>query len=131
MRVMTDPDGTSTVRDRLKAALVDAMKRRDREMSGVLRATLGAIDNAQAVDTAEHQLEIDPDSEIAGAVRGLGGAEVQRRALTEAQVAEIVREEVTELRMAARVYAEAGQLEHSAQLSDQADALRLIVDGDS
>ena len=45
-------DGARTVRDRLRAALPDAMKARDSVAVAALRSVLGAIDNAEAVDAA-------------------------------------------------------------------------------
>ena len=117
-----------TVRDRLGAALADAVKRRDRAQCEILRSALGAIDNAQAVDASDHDLEVDQTSEFAGAISGLGGAEVPRRRLSEDQVADIVRAEIDELAQAASLYAEAGRPDQAAQLQGQADLLREVLE---
>jgi hypothetical protein len=41
------------LRERLRAELPAAMKRRDRTAAAALRSALGAIDNAEAVDAGE------------------------------------------------------------------------------
>lgn len=67
-------DDVSPVRDRLRAALTTAMKARDRQTTALLRATLAAVDNAEAVGIGAQR---------AGAVEaasiGPGSAEVPRR----------------------------------------------------
>lgn len=60
---------------------------------------------------------------IAGAVVGLGAAEVQRRELTEEQTLEIVSAERDERLAAAAQYRAAGQAERAAQLEAEALAL--------
>ncbi|MET3961873.1 uncharacterized protein YqeY [Marmoricola sp. OAE513] len=75
--------------ERLRADLTQAMRDRDRDVAQVLRTVLSAIanDEAQPVGDAELPLVEGP---IAGAVHGLGAAEVARRLLTEEDVRGIV-----------------------------------------
>jgi uncharacterized protein len=125
---MTEGDGT-TVRARLRAALTQAMRERDRAAVSALRSTLGAIDNAEAV-----AVEIDPaafpaDGVIAGAVSGLGAADVPRRELTDDDQVAIVRAEVDERRAAAAGYERAGEVDRAATLHAEADALDAVLDG--
>src|SRR5256885_6974081 len=73
---------STPLRQRLRDALPAAMKARDRVAVAALRATLGAIDNAEAVDRApsgDHGLAIERSPV------GVGAAEVERRGLARAQ----------------------------------------------
>ncbi|MFG1795454.1 hypothetical protein [Nocardia sp. NPDC049149] len=106
------------VRDRLRAALSVAMKGRDRQAITALRATLGAIDNAEAVDVGEHRAGGIETSAV-----GLGVAEVARRELTEADIEQIVRAEIAERHTAADEYDSLGRQEHAENLRAQAQAL--------
>lgn len=106
------------LRDRLRAALPAALKNRDRATAATLRATLAAIDNAEAVDV---------DTVRAGAIEaspvGLGVAEAARRELTEADVAAIVQAEIDEQRHAAETYDRSGHSDKAADLRAAADML--------
>jgi uncharacterized protein len=66
------------IRIRMRRALTAAMKARDQRAVAALRSALAAIDNAEAVEAAG---EGHPPGEgrIAGAVLGVGAAEVARR----------------------------------------------------
>jgi hypothetical protein len=113
----------ATVRSRLRGALPAAMKARDMSAVVALRSALGAIDNAEAVDAARAPSVTMGDSEIANAAIGLGAGDVDRRALTETQVADIVRAEVSDRRAAAADYERAGQHDHAGRLRGEADVL--------
>jgi uncharacterized protein len=65
---------------------------------------------------------------IAGAVVGLGAAEVQRRTLTPAETQAIVRGEVAERRTAARAYERAGQAAPAERLRAEAEVLSAYLD---
>ena len=113
----------TSLRQRLREALPAAMKSRDRAATAALRATLAAIDNAEAVE---------PSAEVAGAslaieqiAVGVGATEVARRALTEVEVEQIVREEVAERETAANEYEQAGYAERAEQLRDESRALAI------
>lgn len=90
------------MRERLRADLVAAMKAKDEARVKVLRATLAAIGNAEAVD---------PSSVAAGVT------EVQRRELTDDDVRSVIEAERAELEAAAAELVANGRAE-------DADALR-------
>src|SRR5436305_15289487 len=98
------------LRQRLRNALPVAMKARDQLAVGALRATLAAIDNAEAVD---HAQTVQGGLAIERSPVGVGAAEVARRVLTGAQVEEIVRAEVAEREAAARQYERAGRADRA------------------
>ena len=87
------------LRDRLRAALPAALKARDRATASTLRATLAAIENAEAVDTGPVRA-----GAIEASAVGIGAMEAERRVLTEADVVAIVRAEIAERGRAAEVY---------------------------
>jgi uncharacterized protein YqeY len=135
------------IRTRMRRALTAAMKARDRRAVTALRSALAAIDNAEAVDTANPPpvdtantppateghppaTEGDPAGEgrIAGATVGVGAAEVARRTLTPAETLAIVREEVAERQTAAHAYERAGQSEPAERLRAEAEVLRAHLD---
>jgi hypothetical protein len=110
------------LRVRLHAALSRAIKERDSVAVDAIRTTLGAIDNAEAV-AAPLTSPQPTDGPIAGAVRGLGAADVTRRALSEDQIRAIVAAEAAEKRSVSRAYESRGQLADGARLRAQADLL--------
>ncbi|MFL6056537.1 MAG: GatB/YqeY domain-containing protein [Actinoallomurus sp.] len=113
-------DTGAPLRQRLREALRAAMKTGDRTAVAALRSTLAAIDNAEAVDgpaSAHGGLAIE-QSPV-----GVGAADVERRVLTEEQVAGIVRAEVAEREAAARDYERAGRPERAERLRSEAAVL--------
>jgi hypothetical protein len=100
---------------------------RERRTAAVraIRGVLGAIDNAEAADPATAPQS--EDGTIAGGVRGLGAAEVDRRELRPDDVAGIVRHEIEERRRWADEYEAAGQTERAAQLRDEAEVLTAFL----
>ena len=132
------PEATEDIRARMRRGLVDAMKARDQQAVSALRSTLGAIDNAEAVDAGElDDEELDPEElddgpelytgephpPVAGSVLGLGAAEVDRRVLTPEETAEIVRDEVTAREVAAEVLDRIGRADQAERLRAQAELL--------
>jgi hypothetical protein len=118
--VCTEHDGHS-VRVALRAAIRDAVKRRDRGAAAVYRTALGAIDNAEAVPA---------DAGGAGAIEsstlGVGRTEAARRTLSEQDMIAIVVGEVQERRSAA----ESMQAAHPAaadQLRSEAELLLAVA----
>ena len=112
------------LRTRLRAALSAAVKQRDAALVTVLRTTLAALDNAEAVPLGEH----DPGSLALEATPvGVGAREVARRALSDEEVERLVRAEIRERRDAARIYEQAGRHEHARRLRQEADALTTAV----
>ena len=100
------------------------MKARDRVAVGVLRATLAAIDNAEAVDHSEA-----PAGSLAieRIPTGVGAAEVARRELSESHVEQIVRAEIAEREAAAHQYERAGRADRAGQLRAEAEVLSAHV----
>jgi uncharacterized protein len=107
------------LRQRLRRALLTAMKARDEVAVPALRATLAAIDNAESVD--------HPTAATAGAIEqspvGAGATEVARRSLSEAEVADVVRAEMADLEAAARDYDRAAQPARATALRSRAAVL--------
>jgi len=118
--VTSRPDPGVPVRQRLRAALPDAMKARDRVAVAALSSTLAAIDNAEAVD---RDASVDERLAIEQIPIGVGAAEVARRVLTATQVEHIVRAEVAEREAAARDYDRAGHPQRAEQLRSEARVL--------
>jgi uncharacterized protein len=111
--------------ERLRDALRAAIKARDRVAVSALRSALAAIENAEAVEgtgAARRGLAIEQSP-------GLGGAEVRRLDLAEADVIRIVRAEIADREAAARTYASAGQADRAELLLAEAAALRAHLDG--
>lgn len=74
------------------------MRRRDTSVVAVLRSALSAIANAEAAPTPGNADTGTTGSvHVAGAVQGLGAAEVERHTRTEEQQRAIVAAEVAEL----------------------------------
>jgi uncharacterized protein len=105
----------------LRDALRDAQRARHASAVAVLRETLAAIDNAEAVDPsaappAQHGV-------IAGGVAGLGAGEVARRVLSAQEVAALIEYEIQERRAAAATYEAHGRLKEADALRSQIDLL--------
>lgn len=108
-------------RDVLRAALREAVRKRQTDAIAALRETLAAIDNAEAVDASaappvQHGV-------IAGGVAGLGAGEVPRRRLTADEATAIVEREIQDRRNAATAYAALGRDKEAAVLRFQVDVL--------
>jgi uncharacterized protein len=112
------------VRERLRAALPAAMRQRDTALVALLRQTLAALDNAEAVPDAGS----DPGSLALEATPvGVGAREVARRELSDDDAARVVRAEIGERKEAAAVYERASRTEDARRLREQADALAGIA----
>jgi uncharacterized protein len=135
----TDPTtggrGARSLRQRLRAALPEAMKARDAVAVAALRSALATIDNAEAVDPAPAPsgaaatLPGAGSTDVAGAVVGVGAAEVERRSLSDAQVEELVRAELADRQAAARQYEQAGHRQRAERLRGEAGVLGAYLDG--
>ena len=111
---------TTSLRQRLRTALPAAMKSRDRAATAALRATLAAIDNAEAVAPPGGMVRGHAIEEVA---LGVGATEVERRALSELEIEQIVRAELAEREAAANEYDRAGRTDRAEQLRGEARAL--------
>lgn len=129
MRTTTTGDGAGTVRDRLRAALSAAMRARDSVVVAAIRSTLGAIDNAEAVDAAQVPKPGAGHAMLAGTVQGLRAVEVERRTLSAAELDEIVRAEVADRHATARDYERLGHQAPAERLRGEAAVLSAYLDG--
>jgi uncharacterized protein YqeY len=107
------PATPETLQQRLRAALPAAMRARDKPTLALLRSTLAAIENAEAVELPDA-----PGGSLAieQTPVGAGAAEAARRELSEADVERIVRAELAEREAAAQAYDAAGQPAQAEQL---------------
>jgi uncharacterized protein len=111
------------VRERLRIALPGALKRRDKALVAVLRATLAALDNAEAVPrTDDHESLSVQETPV-----GVGVRDVARRELSDEDMELLVRAEIDERQNAARVYEEAGEHEHARRLRHEAETLTAVA----
>ena len=106
---------------RLRADLLTARKIRDTTATAVLRSTLAAIANAEALPVAEGALSAE--GAIAGAAIGLGATEAARRDLSVQDVRGIITGEQTERLAAATDLDSRGMGERAEQLRAEAALL--------
>ena len=85
-----------------------------------LRTTLGAIDNAEAVDVDELTAR---GGSIARSRTGVGAGESPRRQLSEASVADVVRTEVADRESAAVEYDRLGRSDEARRLRREAEII--------
>jgi uncharacterized protein len=122
------------VRARLRAALRAAMKERDTVAASGLRSALSAIANSEAVPLpaaisgAPASPAARSSPHFAGAVAGLGGAEVSRRRVTEDEATAIAAAEAADRRAAARDYQAAGRADRAGRLLREAEAIEAALD---
>jgi uncharacterized protein YqeY len=105
----------------LRRALTAALKARDTVAVAALHSALAAIENAGAVDPM--RAPAAGSGPIAGAVAGLGAAEVARRRLTPTEIRALVATEVEQRRAAAHEYADLGRPDRAERLQAEADVL--------
>lgn len=103
--------------DRLRAELTRALRQRDAERVEVLRATLAAIGNAEAVPVQTHGVALEASPV------GVGIRDVPRRELSDDDVARVICAEIAERRSAAAVYEQAGRPDHAQRLRREAATL--------
>ena len=112
---------TTDLRTVLRESLATSVRIRDREATSVLRRTLAAIDDAEAVPAPGF-----PNAGASVGSVGVGSTEADRRELTSRDVLAIVRGEIDELSTAAGLLA-AAQPEAAARLRRQAEVLTLVL----
>lgn len=115
-----------SLRERMRQALREAMRARDRVAVGALRTTLAALDNAEAVPV--------PSAASAGAALeqlpvGAGATDVARRELSEIEIADLVRAEIAERHEAAA--APNGPASRAAKLRAEAALLERFLEDPS
>jgi uncharacterized protein YqeY len=109
------------MRTTLRKALTTAMKERDAVAISVLRTTMSALDNAEAVEVPEGAPS--GSGPIAGAVAGHGAGDVARRELSEREMTGIVAGELAERQALAAQYHDLGRTEDAARLRREAAIL--------
>jgi len=105
---------------RMRVDLTAAMRARDRTTTAVLRAALGAVANAEAVDPPA---PVTGEGPVAAARTGVGATDVPRRVLTDADVLAVVRAERDERLAAAAQLASAGSIDAAEELHGTAALL--------
>ena len=110
-----------TLRDRLQAGLVAAMKRKDTIGTRAIRSALAAIGNAETVEATTPAAS--GDEHIAGSARGLGAGDAPRRGLTEVDVVDLLTAEISDRRQHAGEYEGLGQTDAAARLRAEAAVL--------
>lgn len=115
-----------SLRIRMRQALPEAMRARDKAAVSALRATLAALDNAEAVPVDEAGTR---GLALEQAPIGAGATDVARRELSECSVADIVRAEAAErLHVASELTAPA-HADRVARLRAEASVLLRFLDG--
>ncbi len=117
-----EDDPGAAAQFRLRAALGQALRRRDSIAVAALRSALSAIGNAEAVIPAAPAAGAS-GPHLAGTRSGLGAGEAPRRRLTAAQVGQVIQAEIGERRQAAGGYERAGQPGRAQRLHAEADVL--------
>ena len=117
-------------RVRLRAALDDALRSRDRIAVSALRSALSAIGNAEAISPPPGMPGAGRPH-IAGAVAGLNAAEAQRRTLSAAEVDQIIQAEISERLLAARDYERSGHTDPAQRLRSETGVLTSVASGNA
>ena len=118
----------TSLQARLRADLLTARKARDTTATAVLRSTLAAIANAEALPVTEiASSSASAHGPIAGAAIGLGTTEAARRDLSDEDVREIISAEQTERRAAAADLESHGAGEKAEQLRAEAELLEAYL----
>lgn len=115
-----------SIRLRMREALPVAMRARDKSTVSVLRSTLAALDNAEAVPVGEAELR---GVALEHAPVGAGSTEAVRRELSESDVADVVRAEAAERLEAAEQLTAPAHAGRAAQLRAEAAVLLSFLDG--
>ncbi|MCX4549926.1 GatB/YqeY domain-containing protein [Streptomyces sp. NBC_01267] len=102
------------------------MRARDKAAVSALRATLGVLDNAEAVPVGEAELR---GLALEQSPVGAGTTEAARRELSEHDVVEVVRAEVAERLEAAEQLTAPAHADRAARLRAEAAVLLRFLDG--
>lgn len=114
-----------SVRLRMRQALPEAMRARDKAAVSALRATLAALDNAEAVPVGETELR---GLALEQSPVGVGVTETARRELSEREAADVVRAEVAERLDAAGQLTAPAHADRAARLRAEAAVLLRFLD---
>lgn len=114
------PAEETDLRGRLESAMRQALRERDADRLRVLRTTLGAIANAEAVP-------VDAAASAWRSAPRLGATEAPRRELGQDEVAALVRHEAEERDRAAASYDGLDDADRATRLRAQARLLRELL----
>ena len=117
---MTGDTPAEILRTLLRRDLRAAMKAQHRDEMAALRSLIAAVDNAESVEDLAPAAPTS-GAPVAGAVPGLGAADVARRELSERDVERIIEAEFWE---------RDAQAERFERLGRAGDALRLRVEAE-
>ena len=121
------PRTADDLRGLLRRDLTVAMRARDGDAVRALRTALGAIDNAEAVES-DAATSGQVGEHVAGASAGLGSSEAARRELGLDDVRVILAAQVQERTDEAEVYVAHGRADAAATLRAEAAVLRGYLD---
>lgn len=110
----------------MRQALPEAIRARDKAAVSALRATLAALDNAEAVPVGEADLR---GLALEQSPVGAGATEAVRRELSEGGVAEIVRAEAVERLDVAEQLTAPAHADRATRLRAEAAVLLRLLDG--
>jgi len=122
-----DREDADALRAQLRTTLTDAMKARDAVAVRVLRTTIGAVENAEAVPVAAFPSATTSEGPIAGAAVGVGATEAARREMSVDDVLEIIGQEMRERLVAADQYEAGGHEERTHTLRAEAAVLAAFL----
>ena len=121
-----EADPVRQLRSAMRADLVVAMTYRASDTVAALRVAIAAIDNAEAV-AAPTGSSWATSEYVAGAVVGVGGAEMPRRALDIDAVQASLRTLTQELRSIAETYDAHGRTDEAVRAGAQASVIEEYV----
>ncbi len=122
-----DREDADALRAQLRTTLTEAMKARDAVAVRVLRTTIGAVENAEAVPPAAFPSATSSEGPIAGAAVGVGATEAARREMSVDDVLEIIGHEMKERLVAADQYEAGGHEERTHTLRAEAAVLAAFL----
>jgi uncharacterized protein YqeY len=120
----------AATRGRLRLALDEALRTRDRIAVSAARSALSAIANAEAVSPPP-AVTGSRSPHVAGAVAGVGAGDAPRRDLSAAEVDQVVRAEISERLQAASDYERAGHSARAHRLRSEASVLASALSGEA
>lgn len=121
---MTTPAQDLT--ERLQTAITAARIAREGERVAVLRAVLGAVQNAEAVPV-DHAPVVRAGTSLPGAVDGLGAGDVSRRELSKDALRAVLDEELAERVAAAEHYRTLGVDDAAEHMDREAAVIADLV----
>lgn len=119
---------TESFINRLREDLQNARKTRDSIRMQALRSLIARIDNAEAIQSSETDLNVD-NQFFAGAKAGVGSTEAERKTLTTQDIKSIIASEIEEIESTLNELGESGPEDHKIELLAKLAFLRTIERG--